>query len=173
MRHARFLAHAIDYVHLVLHQCNQGRHHDGGAFHQERWQLVAERLAASRRHEHEGVIAVKQVADYLLLFSLETFEAEILLQFCRKINIVRHITSGFPFYFVRCAPVRLSRHTASCVFLIWIVVKQSLADASRRSVCRLLSAYGLRSVCLQFLQMRLVELLLGVVERHVELLYLH
>ena len=126
MRHARFLAHAIDYVHLVLHQCNQGRHHDGGAFHQERWQLVAERLAASRRHEHEGVIAVKQVADYLLLFSLETFEAEILLQFCRKINIVRHITSGFPFYFVRCAPVRLSRHTASCVFLIWIVVNSPL-----------------------------------------------
>ena len=95
MCHSRLFAHAVYHVHLVFHQRYERRHDNCRTFHQERGQLVAKRLAASRRHEHESVVAGEQVADYLLLFSLEAVETEIVLQFFSKINIISHITSCF------------------------------------------------------------------------------
>ena len=45
-----------DHIHLVFHQGDQGRDHDGGPrFHQSR-QLVAQRFATPRGHQHKSVV---------------------------------------------------------------------------------------------------------------------
>ena len=67
-------------VHLVLHQGDERRDDDGDALHQKRRKLVAQRLAAARGHQYEGISARKHVADDSLLVPLERIEAEILLQ---------------------------------------------------------------------------------------------
>ncbi len=53
--------------HLVLHQCDQRRDHDRGAVAKQRGDLVAQRLAAAGRHQHQRVAAVQQVFDDGLL----------------------------------------------------------------------------------------------------------
>ena len=52
-RHARFAQRA----HLILHQRDQRRHDDADAVAHERRDLIAQRLAAARRHQHERVVA--------------------------------------------------------------------------------------------------------------------
>ena len=44
--------------HLVLDQGDERRHHHGELSLDERRQLVAQRLAAARRHQHEDVLVV-------------------------------------------------------------------------------------------------------------------
>ena len=75
--HAGFLAESVHYIHLVLHQRDERRHHDCRAFHDERRQLVAQALASACRHEHECVIAFKQIAYYCFLVALERVEPEV------------------------------------------------------------------------------------------------
>ena len=69
--------HRID---LVLHQGDQRRDDDGDPVHQKRRQLVAQRLAAARGHQHEGILAFQHVADHRFLVPLERRKAEILFQ---------------------------------------------------------------------------------------------
>ena len=84
MGHRVVLAVAIDDIHLVLHQGYKGRHHDSGAFHKQRRQLVAEALASSCGHEHKGVVTLQEVGDDGFLVALEGIEAKIFLQrFCK------------------------------------------------------------------------------------------
>ena len=54
-------------VHLVLHQRDQGRHHDPhpGAHHGR--DLVTQRLAPARRHQDHGVPAGQQIINHFLL----------------------------------------------------------------------------------------------------------
>ena len=68
--HAFNLAEVAYDIHLVLHQRNQGGYDYGRAVHQQRGQLVAQRLAAACGHEHESVVAIKHIADDGLLVSL-------------------------------------------------------------------------------------------------------
>ena len=77
-RLSRECAHRVD---LVLHQGDQRRDNDGDPVHQERRQLIAQRLAAARRHQHEGIIAFQHVADHRFLVPFERRKAEVLLQF--------------------------------------------------------------------------------------------
>ncbi len=56
---------------LVLHQRDQRRDHDGGAGPQQRGELVAQRLAAARGHQHQRVAAGRHVLDDLLLRATE------------------------------------------------------------------------------------------------------
>ena len=79
--HPLLFAHAIDHIYLVFHECYQRRDHDGCALHDERGQLVAQRLATAGRHEHKGIVASKHILDDGLLVAFELIEAEILLQF--------------------------------------------------------------------------------------------
>ena len=58
MRHAIFLAYTINDIYLIFHQCYQRGNNDSRAFHYERRQLVAKALTATRRHQHEGVVAL-------------------------------------------------------------------------------------------------------------------
>ena len=70
-------AHRID---LVLHEGDQRRNDDRHALHQQRGQLVAQRLAAARGHQDERILPFEDVADDGLLVSLESREPEVCLQ---------------------------------------------------------------------------------------------
>ena len=65
---------------LVLHQRNQRRHDHAGAFAHERRHLVAQRLAAPRGHQHEGIPARHKVVDNLFLRAAKGRVAESLAQ---------------------------------------------------------------------------------------------
>ncbi len=69
---------------LVLHQCDQGRDDDGRAAPllaaQQGRQLVAQRLPATRGHEHQRIAAPGEVADDLGLGAAEGGVAEDLAQ---------------------------------------------------------------------------------------------
>ena len=91
MCHADLLAHAIDDINLILHQCYKRRDYYRRSFHNKRRQLVAQRLSASCRHQYKCIIAVQHVAYDFLLVSLKTLETKILFQLSCKINIVHHI----------------------------------------------------------------------------------
>ena len=67
------LAQGLD---LVAHQRDERRHHDGHAGAAERRHLVAERLAAAGRHQHQRVAAGHDVIDDLGLVAAELVEAE-------------------------------------------------------------------------------------------------
>ena len=45
-----------------------------------RRQLITERLAAARRHQHERILPIQHIADHRLLIPFERRKAEILLQ---------------------------------------------------------------------------------------------
>ncbi len=70
--HAGFLQRR----HLVLHERNERRHHDGRAGEHERRHLVAHRLAAARGHEHQRVPAAGHVRHDLRLRAAEGVVAE-------------------------------------------------------------------------------------------------
>jgi hypothetical protein len=70
-------AHGVD---LILHQGDQRRYDDRNAVHQHGRQLVAQRLAAARGHQHESILAFQHIADHRFLVSLERRKAEVLLQ---------------------------------------------------------------------------------------------
>ena len=67
-------------VDLVLHQRDQGRHDDTGAFAHQRRNLVAERLAAASGHQDQRVAAVDDLLDDGLLVAAEGFVTENALQ---------------------------------------------------------------------------------------------
>ena len=79
------LAHAANHVHLVLHQCNQRGDDNGCSFHQQGRKLVAQRLAAAGRHQHEGVVAVQHVLHDGFLVAFELVKAKVFLQRCCQI----------------------------------------------------------------------------------------
>ena len=62
--------------HLIAHQRDQRRHHDGQAIAQQRRQLVAQRFAAAGRHHRQHIAAVEDRGDDLVLPRPEGFEAE-------------------------------------------------------------------------------------------------
>jgi hypothetical protein len=78
--HAVLPAEAAQQVHLVLHQGDQGAHHDGGALAHQGGQLVAEALATAGGHDHEGVAAIEHALDDRLLIALELGETEELFE---------------------------------------------------------------------------------------------
>ena len=61
---------------LVAHQRDQRRHHDAAAFAQQGRQLVAQRLAAAGRHQHQAIAAVRHVPDDFLLRAAKGRQAE-------------------------------------------------------------------------------------------------
>ena len=54
-------------VHLVLHQRNQGRHHDAHPVTHQGRHLITQRLPAARRHQDHGVPAGQQILNHFLL----------------------------------------------------------------------------------------------------------
>ena len=66
--------------HLVLHQRDQGRYHHGEAFTQQRGQLITQRLAAARGHQHQRITPVGHMLDDLCLMAAKRRVAEGLTQ---------------------------------------------------------------------------------------------
>jgi len=63
-------------VDLVLHQCDQRRNDDADTVTQERGYLVTKRFATPGRHQYEGIAALDQVVDDLLLLKAKLRVAE-------------------------------------------------------------------------------------------------
>ncbi len=68
----RVNAQLVEGVHLILHQGNQGRHHHTGAGSHQSRNLVTERLAAAGGHQDQGVAALDQGLDNLVLRTTKT-----------------------------------------------------------------------------------------------------
>jgi hypothetical protein len=67
--------------HLIMHQRDQGAHHDSDAVPQDRRYLIAQRLPAAGRHDDESVPASEHPSDDLFLVSAKVPEAEDRLQY--------------------------------------------------------------------------------------------
>jgi len=63
------LAQCVD---LILHQRDQRRHHDAGTLSLQRGDLIAQRLAAAGRHQHQRITAFAYTLDDRLLLAAET-----------------------------------------------------------------------------------------------------
>ena len=77
--HAIVVARLAHGIHLIFHQGDEWRNHDGHSFHQKRWELVAQRFAASGGHQDKHVLAIKQGADDGLLVVFEGLKTEVFL----------------------------------------------------------------------------------------------
>ena len=73
-------AEALQLRDLVAHQRDQRRNHDGQPIAQQSGQLIAQRLAAARRHHGEHVLAFEDSADNLVLARPEIRKPEGLAQ---------------------------------------------------------------------------------------------
>ena len=73
---------------LVAHQRDQRRDHDAAALAQQRRQLVAQRLAAAGRHQHQAIAAVGDMADDLFLRAAKAGQAEHGIQHRKRVGTV-------------------------------------------------------------------------------------
>ena len=54
---------------LILHQGNQWGNHNADAIAQQGWNLIAQRLAAAGRHQHQGIATARHDIDDLGLLT--------------------------------------------------------------------------------------------------------
>ena len=73
-------AAALERIDLVLHQRDQGRDDHGGSLEEKRGELIAERLAAARRHDHERIGAARDGGDYFFLRIEKLSKAKIFFE---------------------------------------------------------------------------------------------
>ena len=66
----------LQAIHLIFHQGDERRNHQGHAIEQERRQLVAQRFAAAGGHHHQGVFPLQNRLDDGLLAVAEFGEAK-------------------------------------------------------------------------------------------------
>ena len=85
-----FLCQAIDDIYLVFHQCDQRRHDNSRSIHDQRWQLIAQALAATGRHQHKGVVSRHKITDNRFLVALEMIKAKVLLQCLSQVHFLSH-----------------------------------------------------------------------------------
>ena len=68
-------------INLVLHQCDERRHHHAATLAHQSGDLVAQRFAAAGGHDHHGIVASNEGVDDLVLGWAEGVEAEDRLQY--------------------------------------------------------------------------------------------
>ena len=67
--------------HLIVHQCDQWRHHHRQAIAQERRNLKTQGLAAAGRHQHQSVATTGHALNNVTLTATETVVAEDVLEY--------------------------------------------------------------------------------------------
>ncbi len=77
---------------LVAHQRDQRRDHDAAAVAQQRGQLVAQRLAAAGRHQHQAVAAGSHMLDDFLLRAAKGRQAEYGVQDGQRVGGIVTVT---------------------------------------------------------------------------------
>ena len=75
-----FLHESPDHIHLIFHQSDQRRDHNGCPRHHQSGQLEAQRLASARRHQDKRVLALQEIPYDSLLFPFEGIETEEFFQ---------------------------------------------------------------------------------------------
>ena len=81
------VAHGIN---LIFHKRNKRRNYYGGTIHQQRGQLIAQRLASTRGHEHKSVMFPNETHHDLLLLTFKCVKAKIFLQCSDKPLFISH-----------------------------------------------------------------------------------
>jgi len=71
---------AADGIHLVFHQSDERRNHNGCSFHHQRRQLIAHGLTASCGHDDKCIISVQDALHHLLLLAFEFIESKKVLE---------------------------------------------------------------------------------------------
>ena len=87
----RIDAFATQAVHLIFHECDQGRNHKAQRlgivrllpFHQ-RWNLITERLPHPRWHDDQCVLAIEDVLDDPVLRTAKFAKSKLLFQNLRR-----------------------------------------------------------------------------------------
>ena len=83
-RICRECSHRID---LIFHQSDKRRNDNRHSIHQQSWQLIAQRLSATCRHQYKRIAAIKQVTNDCFLITLTRGTSEILFKFAvSKLN---------------------------------------------------------------------------------------
>ena len=82
-------------VHLILHQRDQRRDHDAETGPQQRWNLIAKRLAAARRHQDQRIAARRHMRDDVGLLAAKLGIAECLAQHRERRFRYRQIVTLF------------------------------------------------------------------------------
>ena len=83
------VSHGVD---LVFHQGNEWRDDNSCTVHQQRGQLVAQRLATTGGHQHKGVVLIDEAHHDLLLLTLKGVKTKILLQRCDQLIFISHLS---------------------------------------------------------------------------------
>ena len=91
MRHSVILTSVANRVHLVLHERNERRNHDGCSFHQKRWHLIAEGFSTASRHENKHILTSQKVLNDGLLVVLESIKTEEFLEGFMQIRLRCHV----------------------------------------------------------------------------------
>jgi hypothetical protein len=87
IEHGRLHAQLAQGLHLIVHQRDERRHDDGGAGPNQGRHLIAQGLAATRGHQHQGIAARRHVFHDLLLMPAKGLVAEDMAQDAERIGI--------------------------------------------------------------------------------------
>ena len=83
MGHPVLLAKVTHRIHLVLHQGDQRRNDDCRSLHQERGQLITERLTTTGRHQYKRILTSQYTFDNGLLLSFKCAKTKVPFQLFR------------------------------------------------------------------------------------------
>ena len=86
IQHRRLDAGLVQAGDLVAHQRDQRRDHDAAASSQQGRQLIAQRLAAAGRHQHQAIAAVGDMPDDLFLRAPKGGQAEHRIQHGKRVG---------------------------------------------------------------------------------------
>ena len=64
-------------VYLIFHQCDEWRDNNGHTIHEQRRQLIAQRLTTACRHQHKSVMSIQHIANDCLLIAFEHIKTKI------------------------------------------------------------------------------------------------
>ena len=104
--------------HLVFHQADQRRHHDGDARQKQRRHLIADGFARTGGHHRQHILPVQQPPDDVLLSGAETVVAKNFFQdrmwVCH--GCLLRFSNLYPYYYSTARPEMVSDRSSVVVF---------------------------------------------------------
>ena len=86
MGHTLLARSIADGIHLVFHQRDEGRNHDGSTLANHSRELIAERFTAASGHDDKSILTIQNRLDDSFLVAFETIETKYFLQLCMQIH---------------------------------------------------------------------------------------
>ena len=104
--------------HLVLHQADQRRHHDGDSRQKQRRHLIADGFARTGGHHRQHILPVQQPPDDVLLPGAETVVAKNFFQDRMRVchGCLLRFSNLYPYYYSTARPEMVSERSSVVVF---------------------------------------------------------